>query len=61
MKYIVSSEYITKLVVFSDEEKTYYAKLFNIDEKLFYCSRLGVPDVSNKFKDKKIITNIIWL
>lgn len=53
MKYIVSSEYITKLIVFSDEEKTYYAKLFNIDEKLFYCSRLGVPDVSNKFKDKK--------
>ena len=49
IRYIVSSDYITKLIVLSDEEKKYYANLFDISEDKFHCTRIGVADQSSEF------------
>ena len=50
IRYIVKSGYIKKIIVLSDGEKNYYANLFNIDPKLFYCSRIGVPDIASDYQ-----------
>ena len=49
IRYIVTSGYITKLIVNSDSEREYYSKLFNVDENLFYCTRIGVADYANLY------------
>ena len=46
IRYIVASKYIKKLIVLSDSEKRYYSELFGISEDKFYCTRIGVPDVT---------------
>lgn len=50
--YIITSGYIKKLIVLSDSEKRYYAELFGIDESIFHCTRIGVPDLSEKIEHK---------
>ncbi len=53
INYIVTSGYIKKMIVISDSERQYYSKLFNISEDIFYCTRIGVPDISEKVTHKK--------
>lgn len=53
MQYIVSSDYITKLIVLSDEEKNYYAKLFDLPTEKFFCTRIGVTDQASDFPPEK--------
>lgn len=49
MRYIVTSDYITKLIVLSDEEKKYYGDLFALPEDRFFCTRIGVTDRASDF------------
>lgn len=53
MRFIVQSDYYTKIIVLSDEEKNYYSKIFNIDKDRFCCTRIGVPDISNRINKKR--------
>lgn len=50
IKYIIESDYVDKLVVFSSSEKRYYSELFNISEDKFFCTNIGIEDISDKYK-----------
>lgn len=47
ISYIVKSGYIRKIIVLSNSERDYYAKLFDVAPELFYCTHIGVPDISD--------------
>lgn len=49
MRYIVTSHYITKLIVMSDGEKRYYAEMFNLSDDKFHCTRIGVTDRASDY------------
>lgn len=49
MQYIVSSRYITKMIVLSDEERNYYATLFGQPVEKFFSTRIGVTDQAFNF------------
>lgn len=49
MNYVVKSEYITRFIVFSESEKEYYAKLFDISADKFVSEKLGIEDLVNKY------------
>ena len=42
INYVVTSSYIKKIIVFSQSEKEYYAKLFDVPEEMFVAEKLGV-------------------
>lgn len=44
VRYTVSSEYIKKIVVYSESEIDYYAKLFGVPRALFCAQSLGIAD-----------------
>lgn len=50
VKYTVDSRYIKKLIVLSDSEKQFYSKELELDESLFYCTRIGVKDETSSIK-----------
>ena len=49
MQYIVSSKYITKLIVLSDDERNYYAGLFGLPVEKFSSTRIGVTDQASNY------------
>ena len=53
IKYTIRSGYIRKIVVFSESEKSYYSKLFDVKEELFDVQKLGISDQIDQFKPKK--------
>lgn len=53
INYIVHSGYIKKLIVLSDSEKSYYSDLFGINSDIFYCTRIGVSDLSDTIVKNK--------
>lgn len=48
IRYSATSKYIKKLIVLSESEKKYYSELLGISEDKFFCTRIGVTDVSKK-------------
>jgi glycosyltransferase involved in cell wall biosynthesis len=44
MRYVLTSGYIKKIVVFSESEKVYYAKLFGLSKDMFIAEKLGIDD-----------------
>lgn len=48
IRYIVTSGYISRFIVFSESEKRYYSELFNIADDLFVSISLGCEDVLQK-------------
>ncbi len=54
INYIVSSKYITKIIVLSDEEKKYYSSIFDVGQDVFFCTRIGVHDLTKKIKADSI-------
>lgn len=44
VNYIVTSDYIKQIIVFSKSEKKYYAELFQISEERFVEEKLGIDD-----------------
>lgn len=44
INYIVTSEYIKAIMVYSESEREYYAKMFNVSKEKFTPIKLGVED-----------------
>ena len=49
MRYVITSGFIDKLIVFSDSEKQFYANHFKVSEKLFISEKLGIEDEYSRF------------
>lgn len=54
INYIVHSGCIKKLIVLSDSEKNYYSNLLGVDLDIFYCTRIGVSDVSDTIEKSNL-------
>ena len=52
IRYIVSSKYISRIIVLSDNEREYYAKAFSVKEDTFYSTHIGVEDLSEQIRPK---------
>lgn len=50
IRYIITSGYIKKIIVFSKNEKQYYAKLFNVSDQMFEFVTLGYEDKTKIIK-----------
>lgn len=53
VRYCVTSEYINKIIVFSEKEKMYYASLLDVQEEKFSSVRLGIEDTRDKIPTHK--------
>lgn len=49
MRYIVSSSYIERFIVFSDSERLYYSDVFGVNPEKFTVLKLGIEDVREKY------------
>ena len=52
IRYVVKSGYINKFIVFSNNEKKYYAELFDVPEEYFLVATLGLEDQYDLYSTK---------
>lgn len=53
VRYCVTSNYIKKIIVFSEKERRHYASLFDVPEEKFVAVRLGVEDTTHRIPSHK--------
>lgn len=51
VRYAVSSEYIARIVVFSNRERQHYAEIFGIPESKIVNTRLSIEDVWSRYQN----------
>lgn len=53
MRYIVTSKYIRRFIVFSESEREHYSRLFCVRQEKFSTLKLAIEDVKEKFQKEQ--------
>lgn len=53
MRYIVTSKYIRRFIVFSESEREHYSRLFGVSQEKFLTLKLAIEDVKDNFQKEQ--------